>query len=168
MTNILALDTGLHCGWAASLGEPRVQTHGLTREITVIHPTVFSGVWNLKPKAREGYGRRFVKFRKHLVETLVLLEIGKVVYERVRRHMGTDAAHSFGGFIAHLTEICEEHGIPYEGFEVGTIKKVVTGYGGADKKLMIKVAKILYPGIEPQDDNEADALGILYTAEYGG
>jgi hypothetical protein len=29
----------------------------------------------------------------------------------VRRHVGTDAAHLFGGFLATLSTWCEQHGI---------------------------------------------------------
>ena len=40
---------------------------------------------------------------------------------------GVDAAHAYGGFMAHLTAWCEHHQIPYQGVPVGTIKKHATG-----------------------------------------
>ena len=55
--------------------------------------------------------------------------------------MGVDAAHAYGGFMAHLTAWCEHHNIPYAGVPVGTIKKHATGKGNASKDLMIGAAK---------------------------
>ena len=88
--------------------------------------------------------------------------IDSVYFEEVRRHVGVDAAHAYGGFLAHLTAWCEHHGIPYEGVPVGTIKKFVTGKGNADKAAVITAIRRL--GYAPEDDNEADALAILSWA----
>jgi hypothetical protein len=60
-----------------------------------------------------------------------------VYFEEVRRHAGVDAAHAYGGFMAHLTAWCEHHQIPYQGVPVGTIKKHATGKGNANKDQMI-------------------------------
>ena len=51
----------------------------------------------------------------------VIRPIGEVVYEEVRRHMGVDAAHVYGGLMATLTAWCEGQGIAYAGVPVGTI-----------------------------------------------
>ena len=72
---------------------------------------------------------------------------------------GTDAAHIYGGFLAHLSAWCEERGVPYEGVPVGTIKAFVTGRGNANKAAMI--AAIEARGFRPVDDNEADAIALL-------
>ena len=77
----------------------------------------------------------------------------------VRRHLGVDAAHAYGGFMAHLTAWCEQHGVPYAGVPVGTIKRFVTGKGNADKAAVIAAVRAL--GYFPVDDNEADALALL-------
>jgi Holliday junction resolvasome RuvABC endonuclease subunit len=73
-----------------------------------------------------------------------------------------DAAHAYGGFMAHLTAWCEHHQIPYQGVPVGTIKKHATGKGNASKDEMIAAMKAL--GHSPTDDNEADALALLHYA----
>jgi len=88
--------------------------------------------------------------------------IDAVYFEEVRRHAGVDAAHAYGGFLAHLTAWCEHHQIPYQGVPVGTIKKHATGKGNANKDAMISSARAL--GFDPQDDNEADALALLAFA----
>jgi len=79
---------------------------------------------------------------------------------RYRRHLGVDAAHAYGGFMASLTAWCEHHEIPYQGVPVGTIKKALTGKGNASKAMMIKAVQKL--GSNPADDNEADALALLH------
>lgn len=139
MVRVLALDLGTKCGWAISAHE--------------------SGVWNLSPRRFEGSGMRFVTFRQNLRKVLEGIEL--VYFEEVRKHMGVDAAHVYGGLMAVLTEECELRKIPYQGIPVGTIKKHATEKGNADKAAMILAAKRLYPGIEVQDDNHADALCLL-------
>jgi hypothetical protein len=91
-----------------------------------------------------------------------------VVFEEVRRHQGVDAAHVYGGLLAVLTAWCEEHGIPYQGVPVGTIKKNWTGKGNASKDQMMEEARSR--GLNPVDDNEADALAIYdyAVAEFEG
>jgi Holliday junction resolvasome RuvABC endonuclease subunit len=88
--------------------------------------------------------------------------VGVVVFEEVRRHLGTGAAHVFGGYLAHLTAWAEANRIPYQGVPVGTIKRHVTGKGNADKQAVIDAVRRL--GFAPADDNEADALALLNWA----
>jgi Holliday junction resolvasome RuvABC endonuclease subunit len=61
-----------------------------------------------------------------------------------------------------LAAVCEELGVKCTGVPVGTIKKFATGRGNASKEEMIAAAKSR--GFEPVDDNEADALAILFLA----
>lgn len=106
---------------------------------------------------------RYLRFGKWLELTLeVTGGIDAVYFEEVRRHIGTDAAHVFGGLLAMLTAWCEDHGIPYQGVAVATIKRFATGRGNADKQAMI--AAVRQRGFEPVDDNEADAIAILLWA----
>jgi Holliday junction resolvasome RuvABC endonuclease subunit len=88
--------------------------------------------------------------------------IAAIHFEEVRRHAGTDAAHVFGGLLATLTAWAELRGIPYQGVPVGTIKKHATGKGNATKQAMIDAARAR--GFSPADDNEADAIAILFWA----
>ena len=78
------------------------------------------------------------------------------------RHVSTDAAQAFGGFLATLTAWCEHHQIPYQGVPVGTIKKHATGKGNASKVEVMTAVRAL--GHTPTDDNEADALALLHWA----
>lgn len=125
----------------------------------------FSGTFNLKQDRFSGGGMRFVNFRKKLNEMREAYPLSRVVFEEVRRHLGTDAAHVYGGLMALLTEWCETHEIPYEGVPVGEIKKFWTGKGNAPKSDMI--AECAERGYVVIDDNEADAIA-LFMLKIGG
>jgi Holliday junction resolvasome RuvABC endonuclease subunit len=146
---ILALDLGTTTGWAVSVD-------GL----------VSSGSQSFKPTRFEGAGMRFLKFKRFLSDLKGNADgFDMVVFEEVRRHRGVDAAHAYGGFMAHLTAWCEHHQIPYRAEGVGVIKKFWTGKGNASKEEMIDAA--LAKGYTPADDNEADAIALLHLAmEY--
>ena len=88
--------------------------------------------------------------------------IDAVYFEEVRRHVGTDAAHVFGGLPRHADGLVRGAGHPYQGVPVGTMKRYATGKGNADKQAVI--AAIRERGFEPADDNEADAIAILLWA----
>jgi Holliday junction resolvasome RuvABC endonuclease subunit len=140
---ILAIDPGTNCGWATTDGRG-----------------VISGVWNLKGGRFEGAGMRFVRLRNYLDE---VGPVDRVVFEEVRRHLGTDAAHIYGGIVAVVMAFCEERGIPYEGIPVGTIKKRATNKGNANKEAMVEAARERWPEFNG-DDNEADARWLLVVA----
>lgn len=140
---ILALDLGTTTGWALHDG------------------VISSGTWNLRTDRYSGGGMRYLRFKQQLQGILTAVgKIDAIYFEEVRRHVGTDAAHVYGGLMAHLTAWCEENGIPYQGVPVGTIKKHATGKGNASKADMIQAAR--QKGHAPKDDNEADALALLY------
>jgi hypothetical protein len=144
---VLALDLGTTTGWAL-----RGQDGGIT-----------SGTITFKPSRFEGGGMRYLRFRGWLAEVASLSGgVARIVFEEVRAHAGTDAAHIYGGFLGTLTAWCEEHDVPYEGVPVGTIKRYATGKGNADKAKMI--AAIQARGFRPADDNEADAIALLLWA----
>jgi Holliday junction resolvasome RuvABC endonuclease subunit len=140
---ILALDLGTTTGWALRDGD-----------VTI------SGVTSMKNDRHSGGGMRFLRFRRWLDELYTSAPINEVYYEEVRRHAGTDAAHVYGGLLAVLTAWCEEHGIPYAGVPVGSIKKYAAGKGNAAKQAMIDAVQRW--GYEPADDNEADAIALLH------
>ena len=146
-TTILALDLGTTTGWAL------VSRDG----------SITSGSQSFKPQRFEGGGMRFLRFKRWLTDIKQCNDgIDQVVFEEVRRHVGVDAAHAYGGFMGQLTAWCEHHQIPYQGIPVGTIKKHVTGKGNASKDEM--VAAVRARGHHPADDNEADAIALLHLA----
>ena len=147
ITTILALDLGTTTGWAL---------RGSDGHIT-------SGSESFRPQRFEGGGMRFLRFKRWLTELKAVTSgIDALHFEEVRRHVSTDAAHVYGGFLATLTAWCEHHQIPYQGVPVGTIKKYATGKGNASKDEMVASARAR--GHAPVDDNEADALALLHWA----
>ena len=144
---ILCLDLGTITGWAL-----RPQNG----------PTAH-GFVSFKSQRFEGGGMRYLRFKHWLAEFKNITgDINAVYFEEVRRHVGVDAAHVYGGLMATLTTWCEHHRIPYQGVPVGTIKKHATGKGNAGKVDVIAAMRAL--GHPVTDDNEADALAILHWA----
>ena len=144
---ILALDLGSKTGWALW------QRDG----------TITSGTAEFRPSRFEGGGMPFLRFLGWLDEVQQFAgPVERIVFEEVRRHLGTTAAHAYGGFLAHLTAWCEKRAIPYQGVPVGTIKRHATGKGNANKQAVIQAMKA--KGYHPGDDNEADGLAILHWA----
>lgn len=145
---IIGIDPGTKCGWA------------LMRDDGTL---IASGVWDLSPRRHESGGWRYVKVRQNLHE---LVYHGcenhstRVHYEEVRRHAGTDAAHIYGGIVATIQAFCVEREIDYCGVPVGTVKKLATGKGNADKSAMLAAANARWPNMPTTDDNEADARFI--------
>lgn len=144
MSAILSLDLGTTMGWA------------LFKDGKII-----SGSVCFKQTHFDSADSIFTKFYRWLV----LLEeengpIKEIFFEAVRRHLGTIAAHKYGGFMATLQMFADSLNIPYEGISVGTIKLHATGKGNANKKMMIEA--MIKKGHNPKDDNEADALALLY------
>ena len=146
-TTILALDLGTTTGWA----------------LTGRDGLISGGSESFKPQRFEGGGMRYLRFKRWLTDIKQCADgLAWVVFEEVRRHAGVDAAHAYGGFMGQLTAWCEHHQIPYQGIPVGTIKKHATGKGNASKDEM--VAAVRARGHCPSDDNEADAIALLYLA----
>lgn len=144
---ILALDLGTKAGWALRAADGHI----------------ISGTVDFRHDRWQGGGIKFLKFKRWLTEIKNCSgSIDAVFFEEVRRHVGVDSSHAYGGWLAILTSWCEHHEIPYEGVPVGTIKRHVTGKGNADKQAVIAAVKAL--GFDPDDDNEADAIALLHWA----
>lgn len=144
---MLALDLGTFGGWA----------------LCTKYNVLYSGAESFKPKKRHGDSNKYLLFGNWLDDTHDIYgDIDKVFYELVVAHKGTYAAHAYGGFLATLESWCASRGIPCEGIHVGTIKKFITGVGNADKRQVINAVRTL--GHDPKNDNEADAIALLYTA----
>lgn len=144
----LCLDLGTQTGWALASREK----------------IITSGSKNFKGNRFQSSGIKFLKFIGFLDDLFnyAKRELKIIFFETVRRHLGVDAAHAYGGFLGHLTAWCEKHGIAYEGVPVGTIKRHATGKGNASKAVVIESIKKL--NHKPIDDNEADALALAYWA----
>ena len=141
---ILSLDLGTQTGWA----------------VGKLDGVITSGTISFKPNRFEGGGMRYLRFTNWLDELQRLVGgISEVYFEEVRRHLGIDAAHAYGGFLGGLTSWCENNQIPYLGVPVGAIKRHITGKGNAGKREVMDAVRA--KGFKPMDDNEADAIALL-------
>lgn len=142
---ILAIDPGTKLGWA------------VWRDGDV----VAAGTEDLTPSRNEGHGMRYVRLSQWLWETDIFYgPFTMLVYEEVRHHAGTNAAHVYGGLVGIIAHWCEDSaGCQYTSAPVGTVKKHATGKGNAGKAAMIEAARERWPDFSG-DDNEADARWI--------
>jgi len=153
--SILALDLGRTTGWA--LYRPEGQIH--------------SGFEEFKPGRFESSGMALLRFRSWLSVMHQQGDgIAMCVFEEVRRHNGTTAAHTYGEFLGQLKAWADEdhNKVPYLGVPVGTIKKFATGKGNAGKDEMIEAVRRRLGHPDVTDHNEADALALLHWAIVKG
>ena len=144
--NTLCLDIGTHMGWSIDLS-------GISIE---------SGVANLSVKKKQHQGVLYLNAKDLLEARNSEWKIDRIVYEDVKAHKGVQAAHVYGGLLGVVLSWAATRGVPCIGIGVGTIKKHATGKGNAKKDAMI--ASAVERGHSPADDNEADAIAILYAS----
>lgn len=149
MRAVLAFDLATQTGWASTDSSGLVQ----------------SGSVKLK-RPNETSGKRALQFANLARDLMDMVEPQFVAYEEVRAHSSTLAAHCFGGLEMLLLAECERRKIPVHGIPVGTIKKHATGRGDADKDLMVLTARAKWRDLDIIDDNQADALWIMDTAQH--
>lgn len=147
---IVGIDPGTACGWAVRHAKGHMQ----------------GGIWDLKPRRYEGGGMRFVRLAQYLRELCAseLIKVSLMAFEEVRHHKGVDAAHIYGGIVAHIAAHCDSLDLPYYGIPVGTVKKFAMGKGNANKELMLEAAKAKWPDAAVIDHNQADAMWIAECA----
>lgn len=141
MKTVLALDLGTRMGWALRNG----------------YGEVSHAVKDLSPNKHLPRAARFAELQDFLGDW----GVDVIVYEDIKRHAGTAAAHMWGGFEAILLAHCFRHGIATAWLGVGEIKKHATGKGNAPKNDVI--AAMQARGFSPEDDNDADALALLFA-----
>ena len=151
---VLSIDIGTTMGYSVFNGRGHVE----------------SGSVKLGAKSKQHKSYRFINFSRVFNELIDKHEPDVVVYERVRRHLGTAAAHVYGGFLAFIHFICLNRDIEFTFYEVRQIKKHATGSGRAKKPQMIKAAEKKWKYLDIEDDNHADALwiGHLYMHKQKG
>lgn len=146
----LGLDLGTRTGWALLDGD------GLR---------LGSGAWDCAPRRDEGEAHRWRRFSAMFLAQLVQHRPDVVAVEDVRRHLGTRAAHVYGGLRALTELMCLDCRIRFASVPVQAAKRTATGRNVADKVTMIEAARARWPelpgGIR---DDEADALWIAETA----
>jgi Holliday junction resolvasome RuvABC endonuclease subunit len=135
---------------------------GRTMGLAIVHSGVL--VRHQSIKLPESHGERFHEFLQVLRQQC-LQEGEFVAYESVARHIGTKAAHAYGGYLAIFQMFCYQAGVKSYGVPVGTLKKFATGSGRASKNEMIKAANDrLGLQLKSKDHNAADAIWVAQWA----
>ena len=125
-----------------------------------------NGVYDYGVKYLKSKDDKFNSFEKFLYEVNSKEKIDKIYYENVTFGYNTYATQSWGGLKAILLNFCDKNNIYIEGFEVSTVKKKFTGHGNASKMGMVHYAE-KWIGEEIKDDNEADAIAVMYCGRNG-
>lgn len=123
-----------------------------------------SGTWNFKTKADESAGMKYLRFKGKLKEVCALGDINLIVYERAASQYKAALIHG-AKMIAVIELFCAENNIEYKAYSAKEIKTFATGKGNAKKEAMISACKKNY-GIDPIDDNHADALHIFHLTKH--
>jgi len=107
----------------------------------------------------------FLRFNKWLGDMYALTADGKIdliIYEQAH-HRGGAATEIAVGLTTRVQEFAEKIRAECASVHTATLKKYITGNGRASKQDMMNwFAETV--GREPVDDNEADAMALLYYA----
>lgn len=145
MNITLALDIATNTGWAKRYDDASVK----------------SGTVNFKPQPGENDSMRLERFGQWVL-TQIQSGISTIVYEYVQftpKHQAGAILNEMRGVLKYLSAI---HGVKTVGIPVSTIKKAVSGKGTADKKRIIAIMRATYKDQDIRDDNQADALAVLW------
>lgn len=151
---VLAIDPATNCGVAIA-------------DTSFVAP--MWAVWDLSTRRDESTGMKLLRLESKLVEIFDNGGLGLIVFEAARF-----AAPKMQGALVHQAKLqaiierfAERKGIPSRGYSATELKKFVLG-GRGSKEDVIAAARKRW-GYDGDDDNEADALGLLMLAlhEYG-
>lgn len=140
---VLAIDQASTAGWC-------------------IEPNNLSGTWDFKTRKDESSGMKNIRFKSKLNEVCKAEGVELIVYERIAGMHKSSIIHA-AKMVAMIETYCEENGIAYKAYSASEIKKFATGKGNANKEKMVEACIKNY-GIEPIDDNHADAIHLWYLA----
>ena len=146
---ILALDLGTATGWALAKPTFPGSTEYAMQE---------SGVQTFDVKRGESPGMRYLRFRRWL-EDVTPGDCTLILYEQTH-HRGGAATEISANFAGRVQELCAIRAIEHAAVHSASLKKWCTGRGNADKTAMLAAVCNRWKIV--QDDNEADAIALLY------
>lgn len=147
--NILTLDLAKLTGWSIQKRSGRIS----------------SGTVNFSYPKGEMVDYLFVKWHDWLDCTIDVHHIEYVAYELLSfMPRSKHWRYMYNGMTAILRERCKRLNIPCHGYSERDIKEAATGKTTATKPQMIASARLQWPDQSIIDDNQADALWLLYLA----
>lgn len=108
----------------------------------------------------------YINLNKFLLKCHHTELITKIYIELVTFSTNTYATQAHGAYKAEVGTFARTRMIPVKEIPVSTVKKKLTGRGNASKAGMIHYAE-KWLGISIFDDNEADAVGVMYAGRNG-
>lgn len=142
---VLAIDPGVHCGFAYRDGDRRVE----------------SGTQTFDLRRGESPGWRFMRFNEWLRHGFVWAS-GRpqlIIYEQAHLRGGA-TTDLLVGMTTRLEEWAAEIGAEHKAVHSGTLKKAVAGHGKASKEEMMAA-------VGGADEHEADARALLRFYDLG-
>lgn len=153
--SIIALDLGQRTGWASFRGGLE---HHRDSGVFELYESTTS---RKRAPASFDDGQRFRALAQFLNDIDQVAAPTIVAFEQVNGGTKGRQTQLYNGYRAILMEWCYRCGKRVLPLPVGTIKKLFTGTGSADKERVI--AECVSRGYLPFDDNEADAIAILHA-----
>lgn len=157
---VLALDTGLDCGWAVGLIADIPETEVRAR-------VPISGCVTLKENAHQGGGVRYLLLRRFLQRVKESIEdaggrLAAMAWERAMPlKNGHHAARTAAGMEAIASCWAEECGIPWIALNVARIRVRVFGRSMGKEEAF---AAIVAMGFRTSSQDEGDAIAVALAA----
>lgn len=120
------------------------------------------GTWDFTESMRRNNNKQHAAFRNTIIDFIQRNGIRQIVAEDVSVNNHFTDTRKLSEFRGILFEVCDTLDLPEPVFiNPMTVKKFATGNGHASKKEMVEFCKKRWQ-IEPNDDNEADAIHIFF------
>lgn len=148
---LLALDLGTYCGWAVRRTDN----------------SIVSGEQSFPRQANESEGKRLYRFFNWMRRKVREEQVGFIAYENVQFQSTQAQTRLWSGWLTCVLLVSEFERAGCKGFGTGVVKLTASNYGHAGKQRMVEAANRLYDlNLNHEfNENEADALCTLYTAE---
>jgi len=153
--NILALDLAKQVGHARIIeGDP----------FASVPNKLISGSKSFAPLRGQTAAALFGKFSTWIDYEIRTHKLNVVSYERIDWAIkNKDWRAMYLGMTAIIRGACHNHNIDSKSYSVVDVKRAATGQAKADKGDMIRTARVMWPDQQIIDDNQADALWLLYV-----
>jgi Holliday junction resolvasome RuvABC endonuclease subunit len=104
-------------------------------------------------------GDKFLEIKKKYNIDIMILESGFSKF-----NISTQAIYRVHGIACYLFSDCEQ-----KTYAPSTVKKIITGNGKSDKKIVQEHVKKIYPDLEIKNNDQSDAcaIGICWLLENG-
>lgn len=162
---ILALDLASRLGWAYAGPAAMESWPGAEIEAAALPPAAVLSGWHRLPKTGQDVGWFLDAYHDWLTAMLDVHGPALVVFEApfITERTHQETARKLMGLAVHTEFVCRRRGLEYREANNATVRKHFIGKGRGDratlKRLTIEACKAR--GWAPENDDEADALGLL-------